>query len=564
MAISTGDYLDEARAIDPNWPAPPTDGPFRIPQNGFGPLTHESGYPGGEVGKWQTKSDSMQDGIIVDTKYMTLTAEWDINEALHLQAIFSDWEQFGRQVVDFDGTEYIVTTDDINFEQENQTIELHLSGSHMNGRLSWLAGYYSLDEADRNRFYCWGMWEYAVPNIGPGDPAQYMPAIQYVRDTAALLGLVQTAGPPIATFNPITFITDDDLTASDDQDEAFFGEVSFGLTDRLEMTVGVRVSDKQGTNYDYTPTDAFRTADPQIRPRGDMFIGAIVDPNDDGVFPQPDLGTITTNKFALSYQVTDDMMVYGSYSEGFTQGGINNVNNVGLVELVPEVIENSEIGIRSDWLGGRLRFNASYFDATWLGMRVDLLFNDPSGNSLPFPYPTSEGRGAADGFEIDITWLPTDNLQLTAGIGAISTKYTFDTSTTFNGRDGIAPNSKFAYAPDNSASIGVNYNIPLSNGGEITLVGQYGWMDDYTRDAAYQRNHVDANGNIVLEPAYGILNARMVYEPAARNYSISLWGRNLGDEQYINGGFDTRNVWGYDFAVIGRSRELGLGLSFEF
>ena len=68
--------------------------------------------------------------------------------------------------------------------------------------------------------------------------------------------------------------------------------------------------------------------------------------------------------------------------------------------------------------------------------------------------------------------------------------------------------------------------------------------------------------NIILEPSYGILNARFVYEPADRNYSISLWGRNLTDEQYINGGFDTRNVWGYDFAIIGRSREVGLSLGF--
>ena len=282
------------------------------------------------------------------------------------------------------------------------------------------------------------------------------------------------------------------------------------------------------------------------------------------VTPDPDLPKIKTKKFAVSYQATDDLMVYASYSEGFTQGGINDVNNVGLVTLVPEVIENSEIGLRSDWLGGRLRFNGTYFDATWIGMRVDLLFNDPSGNSLPFPYPTSDGKGAANGFEFDLTWLPTDNLQLTAGIGLIDTKYTFDTSLTFNGRDGIAPNSKFAYAPDQSASLGAQYSIPLSNGGQIMLVGQYGWMGEYTRDAAYQRNHVDANGNIILEPSYGILNARFVYEPADRNYSVSLYGRNLTDEQYINGGFDTRNVWGYDFAIIGRSREVGLSLGFTF
>src|SRR5690606_8852735 len=102
------------------------------------------------------------------------------------------------------------------------------------------------------------------------------------------------------------------------------------------------------------------------------------------------------------------------------------------------------------------------------------------------------------------------------------------------------------------------------NGGRILLVGNYGYMGEYARDAAYQRTLIDENGLPVLEPAYGILNTRFVYEPAARNYTVEIWGKNLTDEQYVNGGFDTRDIWGYDFAIVGRSREVGIGLSFTF
>ena len=96
------------------------------------------------------------------------------------------------------------------------------------------------------------------------------------------------------------------------------------------------------------------------------------------------------------------------------------------------------------------------------------------------------------------------------------------------------------------------------------LVGNYGYMSEYARDAAYQRTRTDANGQPVLEPAYGILNARLIYEPSARNYSVEVWGKNLTDELYVNGGFDTRDIWGYDFSIIGRSREVGVSLGFEF
>jgi outer membrane receptor protein involved in Fe transport len=49
-----------------------------------------------------------------------------------------------------------------------------------------------------------------------------------------------------------------------------------------------------------------------------------------------------------------------------------------------------------------------------------------------------------------------------------------------------------------------------------------------------------------------------------RNYTVELWGKNLTDELYVNGGFDTRDIWGYDFSIVGRSREVGLSLSFTF
>jgi iron complex outermembrane receptor protein len=151
---------------------------------------------------------------------------------------------------------------------------------------------------------------------------------------------------------------------------------------------------------------------------------------------------------------------------------------------------------------------------------------------------------------------------LSFGLGLIDTNYT--ESGLFDGVSGNLPSAPFAYAPEESGTIGAQYEIPTANGGRFLLVGNYGYIGDYARDAAYQRTLVDQNGNPYLEPAYGILNARFVYEPAAGNYSVELWGKNLTDELYINGGFDTRDNWGYDFAVVGRSREVGLGISFTF
>ena len=64
------------------------------------------------------------------------------------------------------------------------------------------------------------------------------------------------------------------------------------------------------------------------------------------------------------------------------------------------------------------------------------------------------------------------------------------------------------------------------------------------------------------EPAYGLLNARIVYTAARANWRLSLFGTNLTNEWYVNGGFDLGPPWGYAPATIGRPREAGVGVQF--
>ncbi len=100
------------------------------------------------------------------------------------------------------------------------------------------------------------------------------------------------------------------------------------------------------------------------------------------------------------------MMVYLTYAEGFTSAsdpivtiGPNSVissmpasacadasqPDTGADSSPAEIIDNTEIGLRSDWLDGRLRFNATYFDSNWDGMRVALLPTDCAGQHATVP-----------------------------------------------------------------------------------------------------------------------------------------------------------------------------------
>ncbi len=359
-----------------------------------------------------------------------------------------------------------------------------------------------------------------------------------------------------------TSISTDGLTSNWDEDRAMFGEATIGVTDKLDLTFGARVSDKKGGDFTYVPIDAFRTPDPAVKPQGDLFAGYQV-----LALTDPDTPNIETYKFSAAYQWTDDLMLYLTYAEGFTEAGMPLVT-IGPNSVVPpggervdalrariplpeEVIENTEIGLRSDWLDGRLRFNATYFDSDWNGMRVTLLPVDGLGNTQPFPYNSGEGAGVASGFEFEVIYAPTDRMTLNFGLGLIDTEYI--QSGEFDGVTGNYPGAPFAYAAEESATVGVQYDVPMRNGGRILLAGNVGYTGDYSRDAAYQRTQRDpVTGQSILEPSYTILNTRFVYEPADQRYSVELWGKNLLDELYINGGFDTRDTWGYDFSVVGR------------
>ena len=158
-----------------------------MPDVNFGP---------GQVGKWQTKSDSMEDGITADLEYATLTAEWDITDNLNFEAILSNWEQFQRQVIDFDGTEFLVTTDDLSTERENDTMEFHLSGTALQ-RADQLARRLLLARrGDQEPRRSLGHVRMGDPRLTPpsstacpSPPRINVAAAEYVRQTATLLGL---------------------------------------------------------------------------------------------------------------------------------------------------------------------------------------------------------------------------------------------------------------------------------------------------------------------------------------------------------------------------------------
>jgi iron complex outermembrane receptor protein len=549
-------YLDQARAIDPQFPAPPAP----LAGDRYTPETHEAGYPGGTLGQWQTRSDTAGPTVVYDNRYATLTIDWQITPRIALQSLTSAGEAESRQITDFDASEFTLRTRALMDRTTATTQELHLTGSHFAGRLESLLGVYYQEYRDERRQYRWVQWEFAIPNTGPnpgtpglpgdgGRPAWNRDALQYVRAWGATVGNDAVAG-----YIPLTHATADLLDEQVDVDRALFGQLTIALPAKLDLTLGFRVTADDGRLTQYAPAEAFRPMQPGTVAPGDLFAAAAVIANAE----EPDFGTATTPRASLGLRPTEALYVYASYAEGFTSSAVveNPLGGAAIV-LDPEVVTTRELGLRSDWLDGRLRVNATYFDSTWDGFRVLRQIDDPLTGFPLARVPTSEGVAKSEGVEIEAHYLPAERWQVDLAAAILDTEY-LDVGDPPSNGSGLQPGIPFQYAPESSYSLAVRYRLPLA-AGEVSFASSYGWMNDYERALANDIQSRNTDGSRRPEPAYGIWNARIDYRPFNRNWRLSLFGTNLTDEWYVNGGIDIGLYEGYDFGTIGRPREIGLG-----
>jgi iron complex outermembrane receptor protein len=269
-----------------------------------------------------------------------------------------------------------------------------------------------------------------------------------------------------------------------------------------------------------------------------------------------------TIRVAGSWQITDDVMFYAGYTEGFNSGGLDVYeDSLGAKEVAydPETIENTEIGIRSDLANGRLRLNATYFSTDWIGVQLPATVLDRQTNTEVTELVTQNAASAeAEGFEVELTFAATDQLLLQANLGWLDTAYTDSQSPA------VTLNTEFSRAPDNTYNFGIQYDFNMMNGGSLL-----------TRfDANYTGPYWRSNTPSLRQNAYGVArdyeagdywsyNARLAYTPPDARYQLSLYGTNLTNEYHLNSGF-LHNIWQFDFATVDRPREVGVGVSMSF
>ena len=313
---------------------------------------------------------------------------------------------------------------------------------------------------------------------------------------------------------------------------AAYAQVSFAVTPALSVELGGRYSDDK---------KHFRTY--VVRLSDNV---TYIDATRDGSFRK------FTPRIGVNYKPSRDILLYGSYSQGFKQGGFNGRPLVSAAEVTrysPEVLDTYEAGVKAQWLDRMLTTNLAVFHSIYKDIQLTV-------NQTPQNFVANAAKGKIDGFELEVVARPATWLSFNGAVGYLDARYS-------GVGQGLGPtqilpitvNSHFVKAPRWTTSFGGEVTHRLGNGSSLALRA-----DVSTYSTIY---HDVANSPLVTDDGYTLLNGRLSYTLPGDRLTIAVFGSNLTNSLYIVSG-NVSSGFGLAEAAYGRPREWGASAGFKF
>jgi iron complex outermembrane recepter protein len=347
---------------------------------------------------------------------------------------------------------------------------------------------------------------------------------------------------------------------------ALYGQMKYALADDLNLTFGLRFSreTKQFSVDSFLPTGAPNSGFTRSAAGVDFcaLLRTFERCSGNGAalkdtFREPD------KRIAIDYALTDNVFGYASYSSGFKSGGFNGRGgNASLLSTVSEeTVDSTEFGFKTDWLDRRLRFNANFYHNEYDGLQLTAI--DPASG---FFVLINAADTRIQGFEAELTAVPTEGLTLYGNAGTIDGEYSnvkragVPVVCAAAGGAQIDRNEcdffgkKLKQAPELTYNLGGSYVHPF-------LSGNLTWSTNWHFTGRHFQNF--ANSTVIETRGYHLLDARIAYTPNNGPWSVALVGKNLDDTEYFAGGFDIAGL-GIAAAYMNVPRQVGLEFSYTF
>ncbi|PEQ14083.1 hypothetical protein B2G71_00175 [Novosphingobium sp. PC22D] len=432
---------------------------------------------------------------------------------------------------DFDGTtDRIGNYEDYDRIQSSASVELRLA-SNGSGPLQWLAGLYGFrDKSFTDRFYIFADMD-AEDGIQSGYDGLWNQQLTDIRRKGV----------------------------------AGFGQVSYDITDQLELSVGARYSWEKAK---VTALERFEFPDNGVYP----YLTSLDYGWDDFVTPVHRSGSWDnfSPQASLLYKVTPDVSVYASVAKGYKAGSFQTapVRPSDVVPIDPEKTTNYEIGVKGRLFGGLLQFDADVFYVKIKDQQLSaVIFLE--GSDFPTTTITNASSSHTKGFELTGQLRPTQRFSINGNVALVDSE--FDNYSVLPGNDrngdGVVnaddvydrSGQAFPSTPKWTYTIGAQYNLPLADS-DILFDANFRHVD-----STYVGSASTSVDPIIPVPGWNRLDASVSWIKG--NWTLKAFAQNLTDNYIVLSRFNSFNVQplgGFVHNRVAAPRRVGASVTFKY
>ena len=424
------------------------------------------------------------------------------------------------------------------------THEVQLFGELLEGRLDFTLGYYNYAE-----------------DVYEDNPQTFSLPIVFVLQNAPILAgtyvhggfcdVVPEVGPicfgsqrlplpfsfPGADPNGNGFV--DFIYGQDSKSWAIYGQFTYSLTDRLDVTGGLRYTEDEKSAFLFNENLAQTDFDQRLM----------------NAEKWDNLSYLVN----LSYAVNDDIHLYATHSTSYNAGSFNAraVSVSGFAFPVrDEEVSAIDVGLKADWLNNRLRTNVALFRSKFDNMQIAQFEAGSGGASTRL---VNAGKATHQGIELDVIAILAEGLILDLTYGYLDAdfdEYLARNPATDQEED-IADITSVP-GPENTASIGLQYDFRPWAFGALSLRFDATYTDK-SRFHPFLNQYDSADRRWLLDARASLNDIEIGGNSSLR---ISLWVRNLTDKEYREWGIDFATL-GFAGATWGRPRSYGIDLVYR-
>ena len=336
------------------------------------------------------------------------------------------------------------------------------------------------------------------------------------------------------------------------QSFAAFFDFSANLTDRLKVSLGARAT------RDHKRANVFRF----------FYLGATPSPYQGGA-NRPILQVRTnydaartfeqfTPRMSVSYELSDDLNTYASFSKGYKSGGWDMRGDAFITPqttqgYLPEVVKTYEAGLKGYALERRVSFSSAIFLSKYTDQQVTTQVVVPSGIASSVD---NAGASTLYGAEFEANARLSQSLSANVALGYIHAKYdTFSRFVPAGAPNPLNPSTTlatgqvinvadlygFQNTPEWTGNVSLTWRGDLA-GGALAITPMVSYRDSYQQ--------FEQPLPALDQKAFTLVDLTAIWTAPGGRYKLALTGKNLTNEKYRTGGYNFAGAT-YNNSVIG-------------